>query len=303
MGAKQPNDSRPVNAMTVDVEDYFQVYAFEDVLQGRDWDTFECRIPRNVERILTLFAEHQVRATFFTLGWVAQKYPALVRKIVDQGHELASHGMRHVRVLTQTPAEFREDASQSKALLEDVSGQRVTGYRAASYSICEENIWALDVLADCGYQYSSSVYPVRHDIYGMPSAPRFRFRAAGGRLLEIPVTTVELFGRKFPGGGGGWFRLLPYAVSRWALARVNSHDRESALFYFHPWEIDPEQPRIESAGWRSRFRHYLNLHRTEGRLQRLLADFRWDRMDKVFLGGAARDSLPVADAIPAGSTG
>lgn len=213
------------NAMTVDVEDYFQVYAFEHVLKGRDWSTFECRIPRNVERILAMFAANGVKATFFTLGWVAQQYPDLVRAIVAEGHEIASHGMRHVRVSEQTPAQFREDASAAKQLLEDVSGQPVLGYRAASYSIGEHNLWALDVLADCGYRYSSSVYPIRHDIYGMPSAPRFAFHAAGGRLVEIPVTTIELFGRKWPGGGGGYFRLLPYLVSRWAVRRVNEIGR------------------------------------------------------------------------------
>ena len=290
------------NAMTVDVEDYFQVYAFEHVLKGRDWDSFSCRIPRNVERILALFAEHHVKATFFTLGWVAQKFPELVRKIADAGHEVASHGMRHVRVTEQTPAELREDAGAAKALLEDVTGRRVLGYRAASYSIGERNLWALDVLADCGYVYSSSVYPIIHDIYGMPSAPRFSFRAAGGRLLEIPVTTVELFGRKWPGGGGGYFRLLPYRLSRWAVKRVNNVDRRPAMFYFHPWEIDPQQPRIENAGWRSNFRHYLNLHRMEARLTRLLRDFRWDRMDRVFLQQPVEMPAATVQAVRVGET-
>lgn len=296
-------DPNPTNAMTVDVEDYFQVYAFEHVLKGRDWNSFECRIPRNVERILEMFAHYDVKATFFTLGWVAQRYPALIRAIVAAGHEIASHGMNHVRVTDQTPAQFHADAAEAKRLLEEVSGQPVLGYRAASYSIGERNLWALDVLADCGYRYSSSVYPIRHDIYGMPSAPRFAFGAAGGRLLEIPVTTVELFGHKLPGGGGGYFRLLPYAVSRWGLRRVNAHDREPALFYFHPWEIDPEQPRIEAAGWRSRFRHYLNLHRMEGRLRSLLRDFRWDRMDRVFLHRAAADAPHMNCPVAIGSTG
>jgi polysaccharide deacetylase family protein (PEP-CTERM system associated) len=295
--------SSPItNAMTVDVEDYFQVYAFEHVLKGRDWSTFECRIPRNVERILEMFAANDVKATFFTLGWVAQQYPALVRAIVAQGHEIASHGMRHVRVTDQTPEQFREDASAAKQLLEDVSGQPVLGYRAASYSIGERNLWALDVLAECGYRYSSSVYPIRHDIYGMPSAPRFAFRAARGRLLEIPVTTIELFGRKWPGGGGGYFRLLPYALSRWAVKRVNERDREPTLFYFHPWEIDPDQPRIAAAGLRSTFRHYLNLRRMQGRLARLVRDFRWDRMDRVFLGRTVTASLDVKDAVAVGGS-
>lgn len=288
------------NAMTVDVEDYFQVYAFEHVLKGRDWSAFECRIPRNVERILELFAKHNVKATFFTLGWVAQRFPLLVRAMVDAGHEVASHGMRHVRVTDQTPEQFREDASAAKQLLEEVTGKRVLGYRAASYSICERNLWALDVLAECGYEYSSSVYPIRHDIYGMPHAPRFSFRAASGRLLEIPVTTVSLFGRKWPSGGGGYFRLLPYVLSRWAIRHVNGTDNEPALFYFHPWEIDPAQPRIENAGWRSTFRHYLNLKRMETRLERLLSDFRWDRMDRVFLSRSVTHSLEPTTAVAVG---
>lgn len=293
-------EERITNAMTVDVEDYFQVYAFERVLKGSDWNDFECRIPRNVERILELFAEHKARATFFTLGWVAERFPSLVRAIADAGHEVASHGMRHVRVTEQTPAQFREDASAAKRLLEDVAGRRVLGYRAASYSIDERNLWALDVLADCGYAYSSSVYPIYHDIYGMPSAPRFSFGAAGGRLLEVPVTTVQAFGRRWPGGGGGYFRLLPYAISRRAVQRVNEYDGEPALFYFHPWEIDPDQPRIKAAGWRSTFRHYLNLRRTEGRLVRLLEDFRWDRMDRVFLGRAVTHTLQPDRIVTAG---
>jgi len=292
-----------VNAMTVDVEDYFQVYAFEHVMKGRDWDTLECRIPRNIELILEMFARADIKATFFTLGWVAQRYPALVRAIAAAGHEVASHGMKHVRVTEQTPAQFRDDAAQARQLLEDISGQKVVGYRAASYSIGAGNLWAHDVLADCGYQYSSSVYPIRHDIYGMPSAPRFAFRAAGGRIIEIPVTTIQMLGQKWPGGGGGYFRLLPYAVSRWALRRVNARDREPALFYFHPWEIDPDQPRIAAAGWRSNFRHYLNLRRMQGRLERLLRDFRWDRMDRVFLARKVEHTLELRDSLAAGASG
>jgi polysaccharide deacetylase family protein (PEP-CTERM system associated) len=275
----------PVNAMTVDVEDYFHVSAFESVLRGRDWSEFECRIPRNLEAILQLFSERRVSATFFVLGWVAERFPQLVRRVAAEGHEVASHGMRHVRVTHQTPQEFRADAAASRALLEDTIGAPVKGYRAASYSIGASNLWAHDVLGETGYRYSSSIYPIRHDLYGMPEAPRFPFRFARDGLLEIPVTTLLVGGRRVPCGGGGFFRLFPYCLSRWAMRRVNQRDRQPAVFYFHPWEIDPEQPRVVGASLKSRFRHYFNLERTRGRLQMLLADFPWDRMDRVFLRG------------------
>lgn len=273
------------NAMTVDVEDYLHVSAFERHIRREDWDRLPCRVERNTDRILDLFAEHRVQATFFMLGWVAERYPALVRRIVDEGHELASHGYGHVRVTEQTPEVFREDVIRNKRLLEDMGGTAVRGYRAASYSIGERNLWALDVLQETGHVYSSSIYPIRHDLYGMPAAPRFPFWPNGeGGLLEIPVTTVRLFSQKWPCGGGGYFRLLPYALSRWAMRRVNGADRRPCVFYFHPWEIDPGQPRQRGIGFKTRFRHYVNLARTEQRLRRLLADFRWDRMDHIFLG-------------------
>ena len=274
---------RVTNAMTVDVEDYFQVSAFEPHVGRSEWDTRPLRVAANMDRILTLFDEHQVKATFFTLGWVAEREPDMVRRIVAEGHELASHGWEHIRVNTQQPADFREDITRTKALLEDIGGVAVNGYRAASYSIGSSNLWALDELADAGYQYSSSIVPIKHDLYGMPEAPRFAFSAADGRLLEIPVTTLPLAGRNINCGGGGWFRLFPYAFSRWALKRINEQEEESGLFYFHPWEIDPEQPRMEGISAKTRFRHYLNLSRMEKRLQRLLKDFAWDRMDRVFL--------------------
>jgi polysaccharide deacetylase family protein (PEP-CTERM system associated) len=279
-----------VNAMTVDVEDYFQVSAFEGHVDRADWDRLPCRVPRNVERILGLFDEAGVKATFFTLGWVAERYPELVRRIADEGHEVASHGWSHVRVTQQAAAAFREDVTRTKALLEDVTGKAVKGYRAASYSIGEANLWALDVLRETGHRYSSSIFPIRHDLYGMPDAPRFAFRPAAEGLVEFPVTTVRLANRNWPCSGGGWFRLLPYTVSRWGLRRVNEVDGQSAIFYFHPWEIDPEQPR-QQASAKARFRHYLNLKRMEGRLRRLLNDFTWGRMDETlyhpFEAGAA----------------
>lgn len=276
-----------MNALTVDVEDYFQVSAYAPYISRADWPTLPCRIEANVERILGLLARHRVHATFFTLGWIAERYPALVRRIVGAGHELASHGYAHLRASAQTPAEFAHDITLSKQLLEQLSGQAVLGYRAPSFSIGAGNLWALDCLQRAGYRYSSSIYPVRHDHYGMPGAPRFAWRpAGGGGLLELPVSTVRLCGRNLPAGGGGFFRLWPYAVSRWALRRINSRDGQAGIFYFHPWELDPGQPVPPGVGLKARLRHTLNLRRTEARLERLLDDFRWGRMDHIFLGAA-----------------
>jgi polysaccharide deacetylase family protein (PEP-CTERM system associated) len=275
----------PRNAMTVDVEDYFQVSAFEPYIQRSRWDDMPCRVERNTDRILRLFADYDVKATFFTLGWIAERYPGLVGRIADEGHEVASHGWSHVRVTEQDIDAFRDDVYRTKALLEDQIGREVCGYRAASYSIGESNLWALNVLDDIGYRYSSSIFPIRHDLYGMPQAPRFAFRPhSGSSFLEIPVTTVAFGQRKFPCAGGGWFRLFPYALSRWALRRVNSRDGQPGIFYFHPWEVDPLQPRQAGLDIKTRFRHYLNLERMEGRLERLLKDFGWGRMDEIFLG-------------------
>ena len=270
------------NAMTVDVEDYYQVSAFEPHVRRDEWASYESRVERNTERILEIFDAHGVRATFFMLGIVAERHPALVRRLVDAGHELASHGYSHVRVTQQRPEEFREDVVRTKRLLEDIGGCVVRGYRAASYSIGADNLWALDVLRETGHHYSSSIYPIRHDLYGMPGAPRFAFRHNGDGLLEIPVTTVRVLNQTLPCGGGGYFRLLPYAVSRWAMQRVNRRDRQSCVFYFHPWEIDPAQPRPRNLRLKTRVRHYLNLNRMEERLTRLLRDFHWGRMDQIF---------------------
>jgi len=269
------------NALTVDVEDYFQVSAFAPHIDRNRWDRMECRVERNVDRLLAVFDERKARATFFTLGWIAERYPAMVREIVSRGHELASHGTAHHRASDQSPAEFRGDIEGARKKLEDIGGVLVRGYRAPSFSIGHGNLWAFDCLAEAGYAYSSSVYPVRHDHYGMPDAPRFAHRLANG-LLELPITTTRVMSRNLPAGGGGFFRLLPYRASRWAIERVNRIDRQPAIFYFHPWEIDPQQPRIKGASAKARFRHYLNLGRTESRLKRLLADFRWERIDRVF---------------------
>jgi len=271
------------NAMTVDVEDYFQVSAFAPHIPRNQWDSLPCRVERNVTRILELLDTHSAKATFFTLGWIAERYPHLVREIVAGGHELASHGYGHLRASDQSEAEFRTDVTHAKKLLEDIAGVAVNGYRAPSFSIGHKNLWALDVLNEAGYLYSSSIYPVRHDHYGMPDAPRFKFQPRQHALLELPPTTMQLLGRNYPASGGGYFRLLPYSLSAWMMRRVNQRDGESGIFYFHPWEIDPEQPRQRGVGMKTRFRHYVNLSRMEGRLQRLLQDFKWGRMDHIFL--------------------
>ena len=278
------------NAFTIDVEDYFQVSAFAPFIPRSEWDARECRVERNVERILQMLRRHQVQATFFTLGWIAQRYPQVVRDIVAEGHELASHGCNHERASDLTPQAFYEDVYRAKALLEDLGGVPVLGYRAPSFSIGRTNPWAFDELQRAGYRYSSSVYPIVHDHYGMPEAPRFAFDATGRGFIEAPPTTLRLGSRNLPSSGGGYFRLLPYGISRWMLRHVNEAERQSAIFYFHPWEIDPEQPRVAGVGRKARFRHYLNLQRMEARLERLLADFRWGRMDHIFLGTAATNA-------------
>jgi polysaccharide deacetylase family protein (PEP-CTERM system associated) len=270
------------NALTCDVEEHFQVAAFERTIPRASWDGQPSRVEANTGRVLELFARRGVRGTFFVLGCIAERFPALVRRIVAEGHELASHGYDHTRLYDFTPQRLREDVTRTKGLLEDIGGVEVRGYRAPSYSIDARNLWALDVLQEAGHRYSSSIYPIRHDLYGMPDAPRFAFQPRPDGILEIPVTTVELGGRKLPCGGGGYFRLLPYPLFRWMLRRVNNRDVQSGVFYFHPWEVDPQQPRVQDAPLRSRFRHYTNLDAMESRLDRLLVDFSWGRMDEVF---------------------
>lgn len=272
------------NAMTVDVEDYFQVSAFAAHIPRESWESIPCRVERNIDRILTLLDERQAKATFFTLGWIAERYPAMVKRIVSNGHELASHGWAHQRVSDQKPQEFLDDIVRSKALLEDISGQKILGYRAPSFSIGSNTLWALDLLEEAGYRYSSSIYPIQHDHYGMPNAPRFAFYPKNnGGLLELPVTTVRLFKRNIPAGGGGYFRLWPYTFSHWLIQRINHLEKHSAIFYFHPWEIDYEQPRQQGINAKTRFRHYFNLRHMEKRVKALTRDFSWDRMDRIFL--------------------
>jgi len=276
------------NAMTIDVEDYFQVSAFAPYIARSDWERCECRVERNVDRILALLDARGVKATFFTLGWIAERYPSLVQRIAGAGHELASHGYGHERASDLSPDAFRQDVVRAKQLLEDIGGRPVLGYRAPSFSIGTGNLWAFDVLQQAGYRYSSSVYPIRHDHYGMPDSPRFAYPVRDG-LLEVPITTLAMFGRNLPASGGGYFRLLPYALSRWMFRRVNAQARRSAVFYFHPWEIDPAQPRVAGIDAKTRFRHYVNLPRNEAKLDRLLRDFSWGRMDEIFLTPEARE--------------
>lgn len=281
------------NALTIDVEDWFQVSAMAPYIRRSDWPTCDCRVERNVEHLLQMLAARQVQATFFTLGWVAERYPQLVRRIVHSGHELASHGHGHQRASELDRAALRQDLLRAKGLLEDIGGVAVRGYRAPSFSIGHGNLWAFDTLLETGHVYSSSLYPIRHDHYGMPDAPRFAHRRANG-LLEVPVTTLRWGSSNLPSSGGGWFRLWPYAVTRWMIRHVNRQDHQAAVFYLHPWEIDPDQPRVPGIDARTRFRHYLNLERTEPRLQRLLQDFRWGRMDRLFLEGAAAQPVSCA---------
>lgn len=281
-----------VNAMSVDVEEHFQVHAFARVVGRDDWPSHESRVERNTDRVLSIFADQGIKSTFFVLGWVAERHPALIQRIVQQGHELASHGYCHIRADRQEPEAFREDIRRTKGLLEDAGGMRVNGYRAASFSINRSNWWAFDVLAEEGYRYSSSVFPVHHDQYGVPDAPRDPFApsAKSPGLLELPMSTVRVFGQNLPCSGGGYFRMFPYAAFSMAVRRLNRTEHRPCMFYFHPWEIDPDQPRIPGAGFKSNLRHYTNLDRMEGKLRRLLREFAWDRVDRVY----GLDSAPRA---------
>jgi polysaccharide deacetylase family protein (PEP-CTERM system associated) len=323
-----------INALTIDVEDYFQVSAFERCVSRDCWDSYPLRVVGNTLRILDLLAASGVKATFFVLGWIAERKPELVKEIVKRGHEVASHGYGHQRIYNQSRAEFREDVRKSKNILEDISGEKVLGYRAPSYSISRDTLWAYDELLEAGYSYDSSVFPIRHDLYGIPDWPRHPFTVEKGvdgqwrpvseqrtaysvqrsgddeqgsessshwslvtgqlssgpcsltanrypLFCEIPITTLSIAGKNFPIAGGGYFRFFPYPFTRWGLRRINRVERRSFVFYMHPWEIDPDQPRISDAGQKSRFRHYLNLNRTEGRFLALLKDFRFAPVREV----------------------
>lgn len=273
------------NAMTVDVEDYFQVSAFDDTVSRHDWDAFESRVGVNTRRLLRLFDDHGVRATFFVLGWVAERHSDLVREIASAGHEVASHGYGHRLIYEQTPEEFRTDIRRSKRILEDASGRPVVGYRAPSYSVTKESLWALDILVEEGFAYDASIFPIRHDRYGIPDAPRHAhvLTTASGSLTEAPPSTVRVGPANLPVAGGGYFRILPYGWTRWGIRRINGVERKPAVFYLHPWEVDPDQPRLEAGGL-SRFRHYRNLDKTMDRLRRLLNEFRFAPLGPMLQG-------------------
>lgn len=282
-GSIRQVDTRASNALSFDVEDYFQVQALSEAYPRERWSACESRVERNTIKLLDLLAGARTHATFFTLAWVAERYPNLVRRIVSEGHELASHGYAHYRVDEQSPEEFRTDVRVAKRILEDCAGTAVIGYRAATFSVGPTTGWAFPILEEEGYRYSSSVYPVNSDYHAFPHAPRFAFRPKGtSALWEFPITTLRAGHQNMPFGGGGYFRLMPYSVFRFGLRRVLSRDANPLVFYLHPWEVDPEQPRPSRVSLKSRARHYLNLTRTEGRLRRLVADFRWDRLDVVF---------------------
>lgn len=277
------------NGLSVDVEDWFQVGAFEDVIERDSWDSLTLRVERNCDAILQMFADADVKATFFTLGWVARRHPSLMRRIATEGHELASHGWDHVRVFRLDRESFAHDLAISRQAIEDAAGVKVIGYRAPSFSIDRRTPWAYMVLAEQGFAYSSSVAPVTHDHYGWSDAPRFAFKPLPwSDLLEIPVTTATFAGRRLAAGGGGFFRVLPYGFSRWAIRQVNRRDGRPAIFYFHPWEIDPGQPRVNDAPLKSRLRHYTNLEGMTDKLRQLIGEFAWSRIDVIAAREAAK---------------
>ncbi len=276
------DDTPVVNAMSIDVEDYFHVSVFDGLVPRARWDSMESRVKANTHRLLAIFDEYRVRSTFFVLGWVARRHPDLVHAIAAAGHEVASHGYAHRLIYDQTPAAFREDVRRAKGILEQASGRPVAGYRAPSYSITPRSLWALDILAEEGYTYDSSIFPIRHDRYGIPVSGRkpYLINRGARSLIEVPGSTTRVGPLNLPVAGGGYFRLLPYWWTRWGISRVNEQENRPAIFYLHPWEIDPDQPRL-AAGRLSRFRHYRNLEHTETRLRQLLTDFRFDAMDTV----------------------
>lgn len=288
-----------VNAMTIDVEDYFHVSVFDGLVPRHEWGRFESRVCANTDRLLGIFDEAGVRSTFFVLGWVAERYPQLVRRIASAGHEIASHGYEHRLIYDQTPAAFRSDVRRAKQLLEDAGGRQVLGYRAPSYSVTPKSLWALDILLEEGYRYDSSIFPIRHDRYGIPLSARapYPIERRSGTLIEVPGSTTRLGPMNLPVAGGGYFRILPYWWTRWGIARVNELEHRPAIFYLHPWEIDPEQPRLK-AGRLGRFRHYRHLDETESRLRRLLADFRFDTVESLISKTSVTVPAEAAVALP-----
>ncbi len=266
------------HAMTVDVEDYFHVAAFNRVIDPNTWDSWPCRVEQNTNTLLALFDRNKIKITFFILGWVAERYPELIKRIHQQGHEIASHGYSHQLIYKQDPEVFREETAKSKQILEDLIQQPITGYRAASYSITRNSLWALETLAELGFTWDSSIFPTRHDNYGIPGSPEepYKIGTRQGKILtEFPLTTAKVLGQSIPAAGGGYFRQYPYFVSRWLFEIASLNQTKPQIFYLHPWEIDPDQPRVPNASWFSNFRHYTNLHRCLPRLEKMLADFRF----------------------------
>jgi polysaccharide deacetylase family protein (PEP-CTERM system associated) len=288
-------DARIMNAMSVDVEDYFHVSVFDGIVPRSQWGQMESRVCANTDRLLDIFDEFGVRSTFFILGWVAERQPDLIRRIAERGHEIASHGYAHRLVYDQTPATFREDVRSAKRLLEDATGCSVRGFRAPSYSITPRSLWALDILIEEGYRYDASIFPIRHDRYGIPVSARhlYAIQRPGGTVMELPGSTVRLGPMNLPVAGGGYFRILPYAWTHWGIARLNQVEQKPAIFYMHPWEIDHDQPRLP-AGWLGRFRHYRNLAKTEDRLRSLLRDFRFGPLQALLQERPATASDPIA---------
>lgn len=270
-----------LNAMTVDVEDYFQVSAFEGVIEKKDWDSISLRVGDNTHRLLDLFAEKGVKSTFFTLAWVAQRCPDVIKRIVDEGHEIASHGLAHRRATTMSRAEFEADVSESTKILQDISGQAILGYRAPSFSVNDTNTWVYEVLVANGFKYSSSTYPIQHDLYGVPTWPRFKHERPEG-IIEIPIPTIKKSDQNVGIGGGGYFRLYPYWLSKKRIQRYMANESAPYSFYFHPWEIDNDQPKVKQANWKSKFRHYVNLSRMEGKLVSLIDDYNWVSMRDAY---------------------
>jgi len=286
--------SQIINAMTVDVEDYFHVSAFEKTIDKADWKTMPLRVETNTYRLLELFEKHRVKSTFFTLGWVAEQCPNLIKAIVDQGHELASHGFAHQRITEMTKDNFVADVLQSKNILEQLSGTEVIGYRAPSFSLNDTNTWVYEKLIELGFQYSSSTYPIEHDLYGVPNWPRFMNERQesfnGQKIIEIPIPTLRKNSVNTGIGGGGYFRLYPYWLSKRRIDKFHQQEKQPYSFYFHPWEIDPDQPRVKEAPLKSKFRHYVNLSRMEGKLEQLLKDYQWDTMKSVYLNKNTKES-------------
>ena len=284
------------HAMTVDVEDYFHVAAFKDVIDPKDWDTWPCRVEKNTDNLLALFDQANIKITFFVLAWVAERYPALVKRIQSQGHEIASHGYSHQLIYSQTPECFKEETHKSKEILQNITGQEVSGYRAASYSITNKSLWALDILAELGFTWDSSIFPTRHDNYGIPGSPEEPYTiitTSGKTLTEFPLTTAKVFGQAVPAAGGGYFRQYPYALSRWLFERASHNQTKPQIFYLHPWEIDPEQPRVPNASAFSRFRHYTNLKRCRPRLERMLRDFEFGTISESLASVALHQTLDL----------